>query len=90
MREDEFESRSTHNDSPKDFQGRQEPRRKSRSSLEGEHRDLSDDVGGVVGDVEVVELVAVHAQIFLHSRNVGVGDVTLVKKLREEIGREGR
>jgi hypothetical protein len=51
--------------------------------------DLADDVAAGPGDVDHVELVAVHGQIFFHARDVGIGDVGLVEVFDEVALRVG-
>lgn len=44
---------------------------------------LADDVATSPGDIDQVELIAVHLQVFFHARDVGVGDIGLVEVLDE-------
>lgn len=65
-------------DAPEHFKRRQEPAGEFGPAHQHETGHLEDDVGGEVGDIEVVELVAVEAKVFLEAGDVGIGDVCLV------------
>jgi hypothetical protein len=45
--------------------------------------DLSDDIATSPGDIYHVQLILVHLKIFLHARDISIGDVGLVQILDE-------
>ena len=51
-------------------------------------RDLSHYVAGCPGYVDEIQLVGIHAEVLFHARDIGVGDVGLVKVLNEIAQRE--
>lgn len=68
---------------PRDLHAGEEQARPD--ALDDERRgDLHDGVGAGVGGPRVGVLVAVHGQVLLHARHVGVGEVALVEVLEEE------